>query len=123
MVNRDVVGAHYGLRDWLAQRLTAVVMGLYTLLMLAMLARLPSLDYPHWSALWEMPTVRYATLLFLLCVYFHAWIGVRNIFMDYIKDTGLRLVFYVIIIGALICYTAWSVQIMWGLDAVAGPKL
>jgi succinate dehydrogenase / fumarate reductase membrane anchor subunit len=70
-----------------------------------------------------MPVVRYATLLFLLCVYFHAWIGVRNIFMDYIKSSGLRLVLYVITIAALVCYVAWSVQIMWGLDAAAGPKL
>lgn len=123
MVKRDVVGAHYGLRDWLAQRLTAVVMGVYTLFMAVTLARIPNLDYAHWGALWEMPTVRYATLLSLLCAYFHAWIGVRNIFMDYIKDTGLRLVFYVIIIGALVCYAAWSVQIMWGVDAVTGPKL
>jgi succinate dehydrogenase / fumarate reductase membrane anchor subunit len=123
MVKRDVVGAHYGLRDWLAQRLTAVVMGVYTILMVVVLTRLPSLDYAHWSALWESPAVRYATLIFLVCVYYHAWIGVRNIFMDYIKDTGLRLLFYVLVIGALICYAAWSVQIMWGLDVVAGPKL
>ena len=36
--------------------------------------------------------------------------------------SGLRLVLYVITIGALVCYVAWSIQIMWGLDAVAGPK-
>jgi len=123
MVKREVVGAHYGLRDWLAQRITAVVMGVYTILMLALLASMPSLDYAHWNALWEMPGVRYATLLFLLCVYFHAWIGVRNIFMDYIKGSGLRLALYAIAIGALVCYGAWSIQIMWGLDAIAGPKL
>ena len=123
MVKREVIGAHYGLRDWLAQRITAVVMGVYTLMMLAVLANLPQLDYWHWKSLWELPVVRYATMLFLLCVYLHAWIGVRNIFMDYIKDSGLRLVLYVISIGALVCYAAWSVQIMWGLDAAAGPKL
>lgn len=123
MVKREVVGAHYGLRDWLAQRITAVVMAIYTLLMLALLARMPSLDYAHWSSLWQSSAVRYATLLFLLCVYFHAWIGVRNIFMDYVKGAGLRLALYVITIGALVCYAAWSVQIMWGLDAAASPKL
>ena len=123
MVKREVVGAHYGLRDWLAQRITAVVMAIYTLLMLALLARMPNLDYAHWSSLWQSSAVRYATLLFLLCIYFHAWIGVRNIFMDYVKSPGLRLALYVITIGALVCYAAWSVQIMWGLDAVASPKL
>jgi len=120
MVKRQAIGAHYGLRDWLAQRVTAVVMAVYTLMLLAVLASLPRLDYWHWKTLWELPLMRYATLLFLLCVYFHAWIGVRNIFMDYIKDTGLRLVLYVLTIGALVWYGAWSVQILWGLNAAAG---
>lgn len=115
MVKREVVGAHYGLRDWLAQRITAVVMAVYTFLVLAVLASLPGLDYWHWKALWELPVMRYATMLFLLSVYLHAWIGVRDIFMDYLKDPGLRLALYVIVIAALVSYAAWSVQILWGL--------
>jgi succinate dehydrogenase / fumarate reductase, membrane anchor subunit len=115
VVKREVVGAHYGLRDWLAQRVTAVVMLIYTFLVLAALASLPQLDYWYWKALWGLPVMRYATVLFLLCVYLHAWIGVRNIFMDYIKDPGLRLMLYVIVIGALVSYAVWSVQILWGL--------
>ncbi|MCC7484824.1 MAG: succinate dehydrogenase, hydrophobic membrane anchor protein [Burkholderiales bacterium] len=123
MVNRQVIGAHYGLRDWLAQRVTAVVMGVYTLLLVAVLASLPGFDYWYWRSLWELPVVRFATVLFLVCVYYHAWVGVRNIFMDYVKDAGLRLTLYVIVIAALLCYAFWSIQILWGLDAVAGPKL
>ena len=115
MVKREVIGAHYGLRDWLAQRVTAVVMGVYTLLMIAVLASVPAVDYWHWTALWKLPVVRYATFLFLLCVYFHAWVGVRNIFMDYVKDAGVRLMLYVVVILALLWYAAWSVQILWGM--------
>ena len=115
MVNREVVGAHYGLRDWLAQRITAVVMGVYTFMMLAVLASTPRLDYWSWKALWALPVMRYATVLFLLSLYLHAWVGVRNIFMDYIKDPGLRLMLYVLVIGALIGYLVWSIQILWGL--------
>src|SRR5262245_12067304 len=115
MVKRDVVGAHYGLRDWLAQRVTAVVMAIYSLMLLAVLASLPRLDYWHWKALWELPVMRYASMLFLLSLYLHAWIGVRNIFMDYIKDSGLRLVLYVVVILALAWYAVWSVQILWSL--------
>ena len=114
MVKREIVGAHYGLRDWLAQRLTAAVMGVYTLLLIAVLAATPVLDYWSWKALWALPIMRYASILFLLSLYLHAWIGVRNIFMDYVKDPGRRLVLYVLAIGALIAYLAWSVQILWG---------
>ena len=119
-MKREIVGAHYGLRDWLAQRITAVVMGVYTLMILAVLANVPRLDYWHWKALWALPGMRYATLLFLLSLYFHAWIGMRNIFMDYVKDPGWRLVLYVITIAALVWYAMWSMQIVWGLHGAAG---
>lgn len=114
MVNREVVGAHYGLRDWLAQRVTAVVMLVYTLLVLMALVMLPKFDYWSWKALWQLPLMRYATVLFVVALLFHAWIGVRNIFMDYIKDAGVRLTLYVVVILALIAYGAWAVQILWG---------
>ncbi len=115
MVKRDVVGAHYGLRDWLAQRVTAVVMVVYTLLLLAVLAGMQQIDYAGWRALWQEPVVRYATVLFLLCLFVHAWIGVRNIFMDYVKPVGLRLALYVVVILALLWYMAWAVQILWSV--------
>lgn len=113
MVKREVVGAHYGLRDWLAQRVTAVVMAIYTLLLLAILAGMPKLDYPHWKALWALPVMRYATVLFLLSLCVHAWVGMRNIFMDYIKPTDLRLTLHVVVILALAWYAVWAVQILW----------
>jgi len=113
MVNREVVGAHYGVRDWLAQRVTAVVMLVYTMLVLMALVMLPKFDYWSWKALWQLPLMRYATVLFVIALLFHAWIGVRNIFMDYIKDAGVRLTLYVVVILALIAYGAWAVQILW----------
>ena len=114
MVKRQVVGAHYGLRDWLAQRVTAVIMVVYTAIILWTAAGLPQIGYEQWKALWQAPLVRYATVLFMASLLLHAWIGMRNIFMDYIKNTALRLALYVIVISALAWYAAWSVQILWG---------
>jgi len=114
MVNRQVVGAHYGLRDCLAQRITAVIMLVFTLLVLLALLMLPKFDFWHWQALWNLSLMRYAGLLFFVALLYHAWVGVRNIFMDYIKDSGLRLTLYVVVILALISYGAWAVQILWG---------
>ena len=114
MVKRDVVGAHYGLRDWLAQRVTAIVMTIYTLLFVVVVAGMPQFDYAHWKALWVAPLMRYATLLFMASLAVHAWVGMRNIFMDYIKPVGLRLALHVAVILALVGYAAWSIQILWG---------
>ncbi len=115
MVKREVVGAHYGLLDWLVQRITAVAMVAYTLVMVVALVRMPQFDYVHWKAIWSVTMMRYGTALFLLSLYLHAWIGVRDIFMDYIKNAGLRLTLYVFTIGALAWYAIWSIQILWGL--------
>ena len=115
MVNRLVVGAHYGLRDWLAQRITAIFMLLYTLLFVIMLLRVSALDHAAWRGLFTPQWMKLATLLFLLSVYYHAWIGVRNIFMDYIKHGGVRLALHSLVIAALIVYTAWSAQILWSV--------
>ena len=114
MVKREVSGAHYGLRDWLAQRVTAVVMVIYTVIFLALLLKMPQFDYDNWRAVWGGSLMRYATLLFLLSLFLHAWIGMRNIFMDYIKHSGVRLTLYVLVILALVAYGAWAVQILWG---------
>ena len=114
MVDRIVTGAHYGLRDWLMQRITAVVMARYALFMAGWLLLHPGLNYDTWIALFSGNVVRTFSLLFLLAVYFHAWVGVRDIVMDYVKPTALRLVLYVAVILALLLYMIWSVQILWG---------
>ena len=91
MVTRIIVGAHYGWKDWLAQRATAVIMALYTLLLLGIALYQGGIDYASWTALFAHPAFRIATLLFGLALFWHAWIGMRDIWMDYIKPSGLRL--------------------------------
>ena len=115
MVNREVVGAHYGLRDWLAQRVTAVIMVIYTVVILSAIAGVWPLDYWQWKVLWQNTLVRYATVLCMASLLYHAWVGMRNIFMDYIKAAGLRLTLHAITICALLWYGAWLAQILWGL--------
>jgi len=113
MVKREVVGAHYGLRDWLAQRITAVIMVVYTAVILSAVAGLPRLDYYQWKVLWQTPVVRYATVLVVICLLLHVWVGMRDIFMDYIKDHALRLTLYVLTIAALTGYGIWAIRILW----------
>lgn len=113
-MKRVVVGAHYGLRDWLAQRVTACIMAVYTLLLLGALAFGGPYDHAGWKQLFEHPAIRFGTLLALLSLFYHAWIGLRDVFMDYIQSAALRLVLQVAVILSLLVYTAWTVQILWG---------
>jgi len=114
MVKRIVVGAHYGLRGWLAQRVTAVVMAVYTLLLVGILAVAPPRHYGDWKGLFGHQWMKLATFLFLMSIFLHAWVGMRDILMDYVKPTGWRLGCEVVVILALVAYAGWALQILWG---------
>jgi len=90
MVERTIVGAHYGLSGWLAQRVTAVVMALYCIGLAGYLLSLPYLDYDTWTALFFSQWMRTFTLLFLLSLFLHAWIGVRDVVMDNLPVMGSK---------------------------------
>lgn len=110
---RIVVGAHYGLKDWLAQRLTGLIMAVYTLVLLVSLMLVPELNYGTWAGLFASTWMKVLTLLALLSLFWHAWIGVRDIYMDYIKPTAVRLTLQVVTILVLVAYAFWAVIILW----------
>jgi succinate dehydrogenase / fumarate reductase membrane anchor subunit len=116
MVKRVVVGAHYGVRDWLIQRVTAFVMALFALLVLGIVLFDRPQHYGAWKGLLSQQWLRLASLLFLLAVFWHAWIGVRDILMDYVKPTGVRLALQVGVVLLLAAYTLWSIEILWSLN-------
>ena len=111
-----VSGAHYSIKDWLIQRVTALVMALYTLFMLAYLLLQPTLDFAAWHGLFASSPVRVFSLLFLLSLFLHAWLGMRDIFMDYVHAPVIRQSLNLMVILALVVYTVWSVQILWGIS-------
>ena len=110
---RIVTGAHYGTRDWLGQRITAVILVLYTLYLLFSVLSVQTLNYASWFGLFLSPFMKVATLLALLSLVYHAWVGVRDVFMDYIKQTWLRLLLEIGTIVLLVGYAAWAVIILW----------
>ena len=112
-MKRLVVGAHYGLRDWLAQRITAVIMAVYSVIAAAIVLKNSPLTYAVWKDLFAQGWMRVATLLFAVSLAWHAWVGVRDILMDYIKPDGLRLTLQVLFIVLLASYLGWAVQILW----------
>lgn len=115
MVKRIVSGAHYGLKDWLVQRFTAVIMLIYTLALLGWLLAQRPLDYATWRALFDGAWIRYFTLLFALSLFLHAWVGVRDILMDYVRPARLRLPLQVATIVVLLLYAMWVVNILWSV--------
>jgi succinate dehydrogenase / fumarate reductase, membrane anchor subunit len=116
---KNPVGAHYGLRPWLLQRLTAVVMGLYTVVLVASLLVHPIGSQAELRALFAGGFFRVATLLAFTALLYHAWVGLCDIFMDYVKPVWMRVGLEVAVALVLLGYFAWAATILWGLPAGA----
>jgi len=114
MVKPIVVGAHYGLKDWIVQRATAIYMALFTLVFFFCLLGLPEFDFFNWSDLFSTTCIRFFGFLFILSLCYHAWVGVRDIWMDYVKPVGVRLALHLITFFLLAGYAGWAVRILWG---------
>lgn len=108
------MGAHYGWKDWLAQRVTAVIMVLFSVVIIGFFMAKGSPAYADWKSLFQSQLFRVLALLFLLSVYYHAWIGIRDVLMDYIKPAGIKLTIQVAVQLFLIACAIWSVSILWG---------
>ena len=104
-----------GLYDWMIQRVSAVVLAAYTVFMIGYLAFGADLTYEMWSGLFEGIAMRTFTLLALLSFAAHVWIGMWSVSTDYIKPTGIRLVFQSASGLLTFGYVAWGIQILWGV--------
>jgi succinate dehydrogenase / fumarate reductase membrane anchor subunit len=113
---RLVSGAHYGMRDWLAQRITAVLMALYTLVLVlhVLLTRGP-MGYDAWARLFAPHWMKLFTLVIFVALGWHAWVGMRDIWMDYVKPVGLRLLLQVATLVWLVGCIGWGIQVLWRL--------
>jgi len=114
VTRRQAVGAHYGLMDWLIQRVSAVLMTLYSLLLLVIALVNGGIGYELWRSLFANGAFTVASFLFMVALLYHAWIGAREIYMDYLKPVGLRLTVQAATIVLLVAYLGWTVQILWG---------
>ena len=110
---RLVVGAHYGLGDWLAQRISAVILGGYLLAFAIVVLTRGDRSYDGWAGMFAPLWVKIVSLLAIAALIYHAWVGMRDIWMDYIKPAGIRLALVVLTALWLAFCAVWSVQILW----------
>ena len=103
-----------GLSDWLMQRVSAVILALYTVFIVAYLLFNPNLDYYAWSGLFSQTWMRIFSLLAFISIAAHAWIGLWTVNTDYLKSTRLRVGVQTLIILAIFVYLVWGIQILWG---------
>jgi succinate dehydrogenase / fumarate reductase membrane anchor subunit len=111
---KSVLGVnHQGLRDWFIQRVSAVVMAIYSIGMIAYLLSHQGLQYEDWHALFAQTWMKLATILFISSLLFHAWVGMWTVFTDYVKVAWLCVLLNVLMFFALATSFFWALQILW----------
>ena len=112
---RTVVGAHYGLRDWLSQRVTAALMALFTVAVIVQVLLPGEMGYDKWAGIFSHQWMKLLTFVVIVSLLVHAWVGIRDVLMDYVKPVGMRLSLHVATIVWLLGCAGWAVQVIWRL--------
>ena len=116
---RLVVGAHYGIGDFMIQRVTAVILATYTVVLFVGILMMPGFTYEAWRGVFTFsiggfPLGQLLATLAFFSLGWHAYIGVRDIWMDYVKPTGIRLGLQVLTVLWLAGSVVYFVDILWG---------
>ena len=111
-----------GLSDWLVQRVSAVIILLYVICHAAIIMNTPDMDYLQWRTLFADPVMKIFSLITLVALCAHAWIGMWTVATDYLTTrmmgqsaTFVRFLFLVICIGVLVVYLLWGIMILWSV--------
>lgn len=103
-----------GLYDWVIQRVSAVLIGVYALFLMTYFLLHEPLHYSIWHDLFAKTPMKIITIVVLISILWHAWIGLWTVLTDYVKNRMVRLLLEAIIIAALLVYLFWCFDILWG---------
>lgn len=111
-----------GLSNWMLQRVSALIMTAYLIFMVAYFFANPSPSYDQWLSLHSSLAMRIFSLLTILSIATHAWIGVWCVLTDYItvrligpKATPIRMFLQLAMIAVILFYVVWTIGILWGI--------
>lgn len=104
-----------GVRDWLWQRVSAIILALYTLFILGFIWSTPQLDYVVWFQFFHHIGVKLFSILAAFSLLLHAWVGMWTILTDYVKPACVRLILEMLVMIALLVYFVAAIVIVWSV--------
>lgn len=110
--NLPVSGGLSGMTSWLIQRISATFLGIYILIFMLALIVSGGWNYAEWQSLMSAKPMIAATVLFYFSVLLHAWVGIRDVIMDYIHPLAIRLLVLSLIGATLLLFAFWSFVIL-----------
>ncbi len=113
---KSVLGVnHQGLRDWIIQRMSAIYMAVYSIGLILYILFHSGLSFAEWHGLFAQEWVKIATILFILSIMLHAWVGIWTIFTDYVKPFVLRSILNFFVLLMLAACFFWGILILWSV--------
>lgn len=103
-----------GLKDWLIQRVTAVYFAAYSLCLLLFIMFHPQMQFETWQTLFHCGWFQVASIIALLALSLHTWVGIWTVTSDYLKCTVLRLVINMCVLAWILGQFIWGLMIVWG---------
>ncbi len=104
-----------GLRPWLMQRLSAIYIAGFLLFILLNLASAPVIGFDAWRGWVASPLVNAAIALFFVALLVHAWVGTRDVLMDYVKTVALRFVLLTLFALVFLILLFWSLRVLFSV--------
>lgn len=102
-----------GLRAWLVQRVSAVYMLFFIVFVLGHFILDPPQSYLAWHGWMMSPGISIAASIFFAALLAHAWVGVRDVIMDYVHPIAVRVLVLVSLALGLTGVGAWVIRMLW----------
>jgi len=115
MVKSVLSVSHRGLRDWVIQRLSAIMMAVYSVGLISYILIHPNLTFVAWSQLFAHGWMKIATMLVVLALLLHAWVGMWTILTDYVKNFVASCTLKVVVLLVLAACFFWAFSILWSV--------
>lgn len=104
-----------GLIDWMVQRVTAVYLIVYFIPLLFMLFSHGPDSYFVWKGIFQLAWVKVATVVAVISIALHAWVGLWTVFTDYVKCCKIRMILQSLVVIVLVGYVVWACVAVWSI--------
>ena len=102
-----------GFSAWLMQRLSAVYLAIFIVVAIIW-TMMTDINFQVWRQGFSSVWVQLGVLLFGLNLLLHAWVGLRDVVIDYIHPLGIRLLMLTLVGLFLLANGFWLLAILWG---------
>ncbi len=108
-----------GLRPWIIQRISAAYIAVFIVYFGAsLLIARPLASADTWSDWVGYPGNNLALALFLVALLWHAWIGIRDVVLDYVHNVVSRMLVLTLVITVIFGSGLWALRTLFQIVAI-----